>query len=313
MNAVSVKNYEDTFLYGKNADKYEKNIFKFLMSSREISKSDNNFADLVYDVKRRQVTSNLVTVLNSPKTVLLLNETPLPKALKVFFSADLRSRDREQKVFIDVSEIYNVDGTTCKNVDILIAHLVSAMQNMIYYKMPGSLFNNTTYLEAATSCFVDLFSYVLDYLRPSGYSAKKASIAYYIALYFQFSLMDKDPRSPTITRIAQNISGLSAKDANILNAIIDDLDMKDIDTFVHFIAEFLKEEKLNTSVIVDKWLWLLGTGTQFALEMLPAFSTMLTNAYCGVYLNNQKNIEKNAKDLVAYNRALFKVGSDLIK
>lgn len=313
MKDVSVKNYSNTFLYGKNADKYEKNTFKFLMSSKEISKTDSNFEDLLYDVKRRQVTSNLITVLNSPKTILMFNDTPLPKAFKVFCCPDIRTNDREQKVFIDVSEIYNSEGTVCKNVDILIAYLVSAMQHMIYYKSPNSLFNNISYVEAATSCFTDLLSYVLDYLRPSGYSAKKAACAYYIALYFQVSLMDRDPYSESVKRIAMNVSGLTSKDANILSSVIEEIDMKDIDTFIHFISGFLKEEKLNTSVILDKWLWLLGTGTQFGLELLPAFSSILTNAYCGVYINNQKNIEKNAKDLVAYTRTLFKIGCDLIK
>lgn len=313
MNNVPVKNYANAFLYGKNADKYEKNTFKFLMSSREITKNNSNFDDLVYDVKRRQVTSNLITVLNSPKTVLLLNETPLPKAFKVIYCSDIRSANKEEKIFIDVSDIYNTEGTACKNVDILIAYLVSGMQHMIYYKMPNSLTNNTSYTEAATSCFVDLLSYVLDYLRPSGYSAKKSFVAYYIALYFQASLLMRDPRADNVVRMCQNIAGITSRDANILNAMIDDIDLKDIDTFITYISKYLKEEKLNTSVIVDKWLWLLGTGTQFGLELLPAFSSVLTNAYCGVYINNQKNIEKNAKDMVAYTKALFKIGSDLIR
>ena len=35
-----------------------------------------------------------------------------------------------------------------------------------------------------------------------------------------------------------------------------------------------------------------GPQTAFGLEYFPNFSTILTDAYTGVYLNNQKTIEK---------------------
>jgi hypothetical protein len=44
---------------------------------------------------------------------------------------------------------------------------------------------------------------------------------------------------------------------------------------------------------------LYGVGTVFALEFLPTFLSLITDAYCGVYLNMQKTIEKIlGKDLV---------------
>ena len=41
-------------------------------------------------------------------------------------------------------------------------------------------------------------------------------------------------------------------------------------------------------------MYIYGTGTVFALELLPSFSNMLTDAYVGAYINNQKTIEKIA-------------------
>ena len=49
-----------------------------------------------------------------------------------------------------------------------------------------------------------------------------------------------------------------------------------------------------------------GPGTVFGLEYLPALSAMLTDAYSGGYLNQQKTIEKICADnMVEYNKSLF--------
>ena len=46
-----------------------------------------------------------------------------------------------------------------------------------------------------------------------------------------------------------------------------------------------------------------GPGTVFGLEYYPAFSAMITDAYVGGYLNNQKTIEKICgKDMVQYSK-----------
>ena len=46
-------------------------------------------------------------------------------------------------------------------------------------------------------------------------------------------------------------------------------------------------------------MFLYGSGTALALEFLPSLLSLVTDAYCGVYLNNQKSIEKIlGKDLV---------------
>jgi hypothetical protein len=48
-------------------------------------------------------------------------------------------------------------------------------------------------------------------------------------------------------------------------------------------------------------MYLFNPSTVFALEYMPAFQSMLTNAYVGAYLNNQKTIEKICgKSMVQY-------------
>ena len=66
---------------------------------------------------------------------------------------------------------------------------------------------------------------------------------------------------------------------------------------------------------VEKWIFLYKTGTQFALELFPAFATMMTNAFHGAYINNQKTIEKvtnNGKDMVAFSRTILQIGSEML-
>ena len=65
-----------------------------------------------------------------------------------------------------------------------------------------------------------------------------------------------------------------------------------IKNFVDTIARILKVNALKVDNFIEKWVFLYKSGTQFATEYYPAFSSMLTNAYHGAYINNQKTIEK---------------------
>ena len=63
---------------------------------------------------------------------------------------------------------------------------------------------------------------------------------------------------------------------------------------------------LTTDIIVEKWMFLFGTGTVFALEFLPAFITMMTDAYIGSFINNQKTIEsKCGKTMVEFAKLMI--------
>ena len=64
---------------------------------------------------------------------------------------------------------------------------------------------------------------------------------------------------------------------------------------------------------VEKWIFLYKTGTQFALELFPAFATMMTNAFHGAYINNQKTIEKVVGNtLVSYTKNVIAKGGTLV-
>ena len=86
-----------------------------------------------------------------------------------------------------------------------------------------------------------------------------------------------------------------------------------IATFVKALSEFFKNPKLTTEVVVDKWMYSFGNGSQFGLELYPAFAQIIIYAYVGAYLNNQKTIEKIlGRELVSFVTEVMNVGSELI-
>ena len=69
-------------------------------------------------------------------------------------------------------------------------------------------------------------------------------------------------------------------------------DFTNIKTFTDKLSSLLKVPELKVDNVIDKWMYLYGINTVFSMEYYPALSAMLTDAYCGAYINNQKTIEK---------------------
>ena len=57
------KTYASAYLYSKG--NYEKNLVNFIMTADEIDKDSEAFKDIKFDVKRRQIDSSLIKVLES--------------------------------------------------------------------------------------------------------------------------------------------------------------------------------------------------------------------------------------------------------
>ena len=71
--------------------------------------------------------------------------------------------------------------------------------------------------------------------------------------------------------------------------------------------------KLTLDTIVEKWMYVYGTGTVFALELFPAFSNMITDSFVGAYINNQKTIEKVAgTGMVTFTKTILTIGADSV-
>lgn len=302
------KNFSASYLYEKTG--YEKKLFEFIVGGEEIDKSSQEFSDILSDFKRRQVTSSLVNILMDARVVLKISGVAVPKAFKVMYARD--PRDKNNRVFIDLTDIltYKNGVYSCKSIDVLIAYVISAGMMLTYFNEPRKIHMNNTLVTSATSAFVYAFSYILDYLRINGISAHKKQIMYLAATYFQHTMLGK-PLTDSVRSIALRISGLKDIEASVVDMRVEKSDLTNIDTFIAAVAKILSTKELTTEVFVDKWANLFGTGTYFASELFIAFSTMITDAYVGCYINNQKTIEKViGRDIVTYTSALLKaIGS----
>lgn len=308
-----IKNYSDCYLYG--IGRYDQNVFKYFMASSVINTNDPAFEDIKYNVKRLSPSPSFINTLESPNVMLLYHSNPLPRAFKVFTAKDLKSGDKKLKVFIDMSDLISTKSGKVEihpaNMDKFISLLGTAVMMRIYYSYPDKLFNSSTLMDSATRSFAKLFTYVIDYMRISGVDRMRDKVEYMSSIYFQTCVCGRE-YSESIERRAKIVSGISAKDVELIDVRLDADAYKNIDTFVKAIAKIINADSLKLDNFIEKWLKLFGSGTQFATEYFPAFSKMLTDTYVGAYMNNQKTIEKIVgRDIVTYSTNLFRIGEDL--
>lgn len=307
------KTFANTYLYNMSSNQYEKRIMDFMMKGEQINKLDPSFEDIKYEVKKRQVSNSLVKVLESNQVILLLHDIPLPKAFKVFCAKDVKG-DKKMKIFIDADVIKKVDGKyKCMNVDILIAYLVSAMNTRIYYADPKRLVMREEIIKNGSAAFSSMFTYIVDYLyKISTISSTRDKCEYLSAMYYMVNILQKD-MTDSIKHTCRNIAGISEREEEILLMQLSDNAFHNIKFFVDDIARILRLPKLTLDALLEKWLYIFGTGTQFALEFYPSFASMMTNVYVGCYLNNQKTIEKVVgRDMIAFSTAILKVGAESV-
>lgn len=306
MSQLKTKTFTNSYLYNKGNN--EAMLFNFIMKADRIDTSDPSFEDIRYDVKRRQVSNSLVKVLDSKDTILLKGATPLPKAFKSFVAKDVREDKTKSKIFIDADIISIEDGSYyCHNVDMLVAYLISGANAKIYYLDPKRLLLKTQIINSGAKCFSILFTHVIDYLfKISNIGNSRDKCIYLSSMYYLVNILGKDV-DETTKRICAKLSGLSSREEEILLMYIDEDTFDNIKIFVDSVAEILNLSKLTLDAFVDKWLFLYGSGTQYALELYPSFATMMTNVYVGCYLNNQKTIEKlTGKNMVEFSLAILK-------
>lgn len=307
------KSFANTYLYNKASMQYEKRLMDFIMKAEQVNKLDPSFEDIKYEVKKRQVSNSLVKVLESNQVILMIQDIPLPKAFKVFCAKDVKG-DGKMKIFIDADVIKKVEGKyKCINVDILVAYLVSAMNTRIYYSDPKRLIMREEIIKNGASAFSSMFTYIVDYLyKISTISSTRDKCRYLSAMYYIQNLLQKDV-TDSIKHACRNIAGISEREEELLLMQLPDNAFDNINFFIQAVAKVLRLPKLSLDSFLEKWLYIFGTGTQFALELYPAFATMMTNVYVGCYLNNQKTIEKVVgRDMVAFSTAILRVGAESV-
>lgn len=312
------KTYGNTYLYTRNPDEmnqHNKVLTDFILKADRIDKRSEAFQGIMDAVKREQRSSVLYSVLQRDDVVLCMRSPELPRAFKVFEAKDLRTKSGP-KVFIDVTGLIKLNGNyfDCKNIGVLITYLFGALTYILYRENPIKLTNNSNITISGTECYVAIVNYIIDYLRIIGYSANKDKILYLTGLFYLYNLMGKDLDNYS-KNIAAKIAGVSSSSIRSYELYYDpEKDFKNIDTFITLIAETFKLKGLNTEVFMHQWIYLMGEGTQFCTELFTSFSVLITSAYCGSYVINQKQIERCCnKSMVNYAVALMKLGSEELK
>lgn len=295
------------YLYSK-MNGYTKVMADAILHAKRIDRNTTEFAeDVGLEIKRSKAPIYLLKILNSKNTHLLQPENPLPKPIRVFAAKDIKG-NKKINAFIDISNIITqTNNNRYKvNTSVLIAYLLSAKHNMMYYGIPGAFSNKSQLVLLETRAFAKLFTHVIDYLgNISIIPENREKMMYLSAEYFLYNhlkLTDED----RIHEIAMRVADITESQQNIFNIVSDGKDLKTLPGFVDAVKTIFKMNKLTLSVVIEKWMFLYGAATVLSLEFLPSFLTMITDAYSGVYLNNQKSIEKIlAKDLVELGKMLI--------
>lgn len=307
-----MKTYSDTYLFKKYPN-YNKQLLEFLMGAERIDKNSPAFENVAFDIKRRQVSNSITKVMESKNVVLGIANKPLPKAFKVFVAEDIKT-DKKPRVFIDVSEcIIMKDGEyVCKNIDWVISYIISAMVAYIYRMQVNKFITNQTILKDGADAFALLFTYIIDRIyKISTVQSLRKRVMYMSALYYQVNILGKDfdKQYDSIKAIAMRTANIESREAQIVDIQIDETTFNDINTFVESLTKIFKLKDFTVDVLVSKWMQFYGTGTVFALEYFPAFSTMLTDAYVGGYINQQLTIEKiTGQSMVKFTKQALQIG-----
>ena len=305
------KNYNNTFIYTKFP--YEENIFRFLVNANRIDKDTDKFEDIKYEFKKRQIDSCLLKVLMSKNVILCVSDTtPLNTQFRVICARDPKFKSNtDYKIFIDCTGliIMDKDGNyKCRNIDILISHIVNAMTTMIYHKAENQVLS-TQLISDTMEAFCNLFTHIIDYLaKISVIPSSKSKCQFLSCMYFTENIIQKEFNN-NYQHIAGRITNLSEREQEMIMAQCDEKDFESIKSFVEKLADLIKVPALKVDNVIDKWMYLYGSNTVFAIEYYPALSAMLTDAYCGAYINNQKTIEKVVGNtLVSYTKNVIAKG-----
>lgn len=218
------KNYNNTFIYTKFP--YEENIFRFLVNANRIDKDTDKFEDIKYEFKKRQIDSCLLKVLMSKNVILCVSDTtPLNTQFRVICARDPKFKSNtDYKIFIDCTGliIMDKDGNyKCRNIDILISHIVNAMTTMIYHKAENQILS-TQLVSDTMEAFCNLFTHIIDYLaKISVIPSSKSKCQFLSCMYFTENIIQKEFNN-NYQHIAGRITNLSEREQEMIMAQCDE-------------------------------------------------------------------------------------------
>ena len=322
MGRFTIKTYKDSYLYNfkisdkDTTDPGKKNsaaIREYILSAHRIEdKKSDAFRGIVEELKRQQRSSILVTVLLMDDVKICLGNTELPKAFKVLDVKDSKSGGKN-KIFIDATGLieFKQGYYYCKRIDILCSYLMDALVCLLYRLRPEKLLTNSSITIPTVDCYVSMFTYILDYLRVTGYAENKTKISYFVGLFFLENMMGME-HGDYAKQLAAKNAGISLSEVKNYDLYLDEGCFDNIKTFFDWLVNVFRLKGLTLAVFIAKWAYNFGTGTQYATELFSCFTSVVLNAFSGSYITNQKQIERccGSTNLVKVWNAVEKAGVD---
>ena len=311
---ANIKTIDKTYLYSIYPT-YEKSLFQFVMSANRIDPNDERFADIMYELKQRALTNNMIKAVNSDQIKMIYGGSgPIGKAVKVFTMKDVKENPQRRVTFIDVTSIISItDGGSfkCSSIDALVSHIINAITQVAYYNetVSGKLTTNTRLTSIGVSAFTKLMFNIVDYItKISSISDAKERCNILSALYYHICLLGRDEINDSVIGVIK--SELKVSERMVTTTLLnhDVQDFMNLKLFCQTLSDELRLPKITPEAITSKWMYVYDPSTTFGLELFPAFSAMLTDAYIGAYLNNQKTIQKILDtDMVLYTKELLRI------
>lgn len=312
------KNFAQCYLYGltnAEGDVVEKNLFEFLLTAQRINIRDQSFKPIITQLKSRVNNAVVIRMLQQGNVVLAIAKKEVPASFKVIAAKDPKD-NRKEKIFVDVTGLINFENGffTCNQIDRFATYMLGVLVYQIYTTNPDKLIRNGNIQKYSVSAFMKMFSSELDYLRLTGFMNNRAKISYIAGVYFAKSVMGLEINAArrVATAVASSLVGLNSNEAKGADYYYDEENLANINTFIEAITKVFKLEGVTTDIFVDRWIYLYGKGSHFALELYPVFLNTVIYAYSGTYLNNMKRIESVlGRDLVDLTTSVLKVGTDM--
>lgn len=310
-----MRKFNETYLYRKMPD-YDRDIHALILKGERIDKTHESFTDIKYEIKRKNIDASLVKLIDSDRIVLVLPAKPLPTSFRIITAKDIKT-DKKVKVFIDCTGLIVPNGTgyslaNATSGNIFISYLIAARTAFIMEEKPNLLTGNSSLTQSGTRAFASLVNYVIDYIGKININVEARNKCLYLAaIYYQVNLLGKDIEFKSVKETAMKISGISERQANIIELDYEKDSFDDIDKFIKLVQNVIHVKGLTIDTFIEKWMFVFKPSTVFATELFTYFAQMMSDAYIGAYLNNQKTIEKIAKqDMIEFTKTLIRIGSD---
>ena len=309
------KTFFNCYFYALSNEKgnmVENDILEYVTNAQRINYGDLSFKAIKDQLKTRSTSAVLYRILQRGDINLCIYKKELPSNFKVICAKDKKSGTNDKKIFIDATGLIEFQNGQfyCKDIDRLATYLTGALVQMIYYTDPTKLTNNPILQKCSVSAFVKMFSGVMDYLKVNNYIQNRDRILYIAGVYFAYSVIGMDIEAARrISAVINRVNPMDQKNHDY--RYIED-DFSNINTFITSITNTFKLVGMNTAVFANKWLFLYGKGTIYAMELYPAFLSTMMYAYAGTYINNWKRIENVCgKDMVDIAVNVLKIGGDI--